>query len=283
MNKPLLTALALAVLLFSSAGLSTIEVTEANFFVGPWLIVESPTDWKIHTNTTIPLSISALVRNGSTEVVRFLYSLDGGANVTLTNLTRENDVGGYTFRGAGVLEDLAEGNHTLSAYSQDHAGREMTTSLEFMIDTTFENPITLLSPQNITYTVTNGNTTDVEFTFVSSEKINWISYWLDEFDGAPVKDGRIDGNITLTDLPLGNHKVTVTVGTVRGPYSQTVEFNVAEAEPIPFASIVGAVLGILAIAGATLLVTIKKREKIPVKMTTANFRATYVAGLDSRR
>jgi hypothetical protein len=243
-----------AVLILSAAGLQAVEVAEANFFVGPWLVVESPTDWKVYTNTTIPLSISALVRNGSTEVVCFLYSLDGGANVTLTDLTRENDVGGYTFRGVGVLENLAEGNHTLRAYSQDHAGREMSASLEFMIDTQFKNPITLLSPQNITYTASSNNKTDVELTFVSSEKINWIAYWLDDFDGAPVKDGRITGNMTLTDLPLGNHKVAVTVGTVRGPYSQTVEFTVTEPEPFPSASIAVAALLILSIAGGILLV-----------------------------
>ncbi len=128
-----------------AVGLQAVEVAEANFFVGPWLVIESPTDWKVYTNTTIPLSISALVRNGSTEVVRFLYSLDGSSNVTLTDLTRENDVGGYTFRGVGVLEDLAEGNHTIRAFSQDHSGKEMAASLEFMIDTQFKNPITLLS------------------------------------------------------------------------------------------------------------------------------------------
>lgn len=261
MNKPILTVLVLSVLLFSFMGLSIIEMAEANFFVGPWLIVESPTDWKVYTNTTIPLSISALVRNGSTEVVRFLYSLDGGSNVTLTNLKRENDVGGYTFRGTGILEGLSEGNHTIRAYSQDHAGGEMSTSLEFMIDTQFKNPITLLSPQNITYAVTSNNATDVALTFVSSEKINWISYRLDEFDGAPVRDGMIPGNMTLTDLPLGNHKVTVSVGTVRGPYSQTVEFNVAEPDPFPFASIVVAAIVIIAFAGGILLVYFKNRER----------------------
>ncbi|MCW3998859.1 MAG: hypothetical protein NWE93_01310 [Candidatus Bathyarchaeota archaeon] len=261
MNKPLPIALALSVLLISSAGLSEFEVAQANFFVGPWLVVESPTDWKVYTNTTIPLSFSALVRNGSTEVVRFLYSLDGASNVTLTDLTRENDVGGYTFRVTGVLKDLMEGNHTITVYSQDHAGTEMSASKEFMIDTQFKNPITLLSPQNITYTVDGSNKTDVALTFASTEKINWVLYLLDDFNSAPVKDGRITGNITLTDLPIGNHKVTVTVGTVRGPYSLTVEFNVAEPEPFPFATVAAAVLVALAIAGGILLVYFKKRPR----------------------
>ena len=258
MNKRLLTELVLSVLIvLSAAGLWTPELAEANFFVGPWIVVESPTDWKVYTNTTIPLSVSALVRNGTTEVVRFLYSLDGGSNVTLTNLTRENDVGGYTFRVGSVLENLAEGNHTLWAYSQDLAGTEMSKFVEFMIDAQFKNPITLLSPQNVTYTASGNNKTDVALTFASSEKIMWMSYRLDEFGGAPVKDGLIDGNMTLTDLAVGNHKVSISVGTVRGPYSQTVEFTVAEPSTFPTELVIAASVA-LAVVGVGLLVYFKK-------------------------
>ena len=150
------TALALAIILAMLAsimvGVQTLEVAEANFFVGPYITIQSPVSWKVYTNTSVPLDVEASVSYDSREIVRFLYCLDRSSNVTLANLTKTGIGGGHEYHAVTVLENLAEGNHTLKVYSQDAAGKEMSSSVKFTINTQYKYPeIVILSPQNKTY------------------------------------------------------------------------------------------------------------------------------------
>ncbi len=54
-------------------------------------------------------------------------------------------------------------------------GKEMYTSVEFMIDTHFLIPVSMMSPKNVTYTTSN-----VSLTVLCSEKINSAYYRLDD-------------------------------------------------------------------------------------------------------
>lgn len=254
------TALALAfiVALLASlmVGMQAVEVAEANFFIGPYITTQSPVSWKVYTNTSVPLDVEASVRYDSPEIVRFLYCLDRSSNVTLTNLTKTGTVGGYEFHAASVLENLAEGNHTLKAYSQDASGKEMSLSVEFMIDTHFKSPLLVLSPKNITYT-----TTDIALTYVCSEEITMSAYYqLDAIEGPPIKEGPLSGNLTLDELSIGDHKIRVDVWTVKGPFSQTIYFSVSEPEPFPTTLVIGSVIAV-AVVGLGLLIYFKKHKR----------------------
>jgi len=266
-------------------GLQAVEVAEANFFVEPYVTPHYPVSWTVYTNTSVPLDVEASVSWESPEIVRFLYSLDRRSNVTLTNLTKTDIGGGHEYHAVTVLENLAEGNHTIRIFSQDASGGEMSGSAEFMIDTHFKIPLSVLSPQNTTYF-----TTEVPLTFVCSEEITRIGnttmtyYWLN----GP-RDGHseyVSGNSTLTDLSIGSHTIIVVVWTEKGAFEETIYFNITTqtstpsttpmvapapiatpeptptAEPFPTILLTGSAIGAVAVIGAGLLVYFKKRHKL---------------------
>ena len=253
------------------AAMQTAGVAKANFFIGPFVRIDSPCDWLVYTNTSVPLSVVAVVHKDSPEIKRFLYSVDENSNLTLTGLEKAPDVEGYEFRAASVLEDLDEGNHTLKVYSQDAYGGEMSTSVEFIIDTDFKSPLSVLSPQNKTYFAT-----EVPLTFVCTEEIRrtegitMADYLLDRI-GA----GYISGNLTLTGLSIGEHELRVVVWTVKGVFSQVVHFSVSQPisisspspeptpnpEPFPTTLFVTASGVSIAIVGIGLLIYFKRRER----------------------
>jgi len=215
-------------------GASNVLVAYANFFPGDALIIYSPLSSVVYTNTSIPLSIVANVADPTPKVVSITYSIDENSNVTLTDLneTLKNPghIDGSQFYVEVTLEGLSEGNHTLRAYSLDAADRQMFATVEFVIDTSFRSPLSVLSPKNITYT-----TADVPLIFICTEEIlraedfMMADYVLDGIGAGP-----ISGNLTLTDLSTGKHELTVIVWTVKGVFSETIHFTISQTpEPTP--------------------------------------------------
>jgi hypothetical protein len=261
------TALALTLVfaLFVSlmVGVQTLEVAKANFLLAPAIIIYSPAPI-IYANTSIPLSVAVRVLHGSSEIVCVLYCVDGKSNVTLTNLTRTDNVWfdpnkwGSEFYVTSVLENLAEGNHTLKAYSQDAAGKEMSFSVEFTINTLYTYPEVLVqSPQNKTYAAT-----EVPLTFTCNKQI-WSADYILEGEGGHIP---ISGNTTLTDLTNGTHTITVRAWAEGGGASRTVRFSIdnqtSTAAPDSFpTTLVVASVSIVAIIGVGLLVYFKKRQR----------------------
>ena len=214
------------------AGMQTVEVAEANFFPGDALIIDSPIFKMVYTNTSVLLNIVANVANPTPEVVSITYCLDENSNVTLTNLNKTlrlpGHIEGSQFYAKLLLENLAEGSHTLRAYSQDAVGVQMHYSVEFFVDTHYTSPLSVLSPQNITYA-----TPEVPLTFICRET--------NRLDGNFTRAGYVlDGigsyyfyeNLTLTDLSIGNHKIDVTVWTDNYQFfSETIYFAVSNQTP----------------------------------------------------
>jgi hypothetical protein len=260
------TALALTLFfaLFVSlmAGVQTLEVAKA-FLLAPAVIIYSPAPI-LYTNASIPLSIVVRVLNGSPEIVCVLYSLDGKANLTLTNLNRTDNVWfdpykrGSEFYVTSVLENLAEGNHTLSVYSQDAYGNEMSSSVEFTVDTHYEIlEIVVLSPQNKTYAAT-----EVPLTFTFNKQI-WSADYILEGEGGHIP---VSGNTTLTGLSNGTHTLTVYVITERESASQTVYFAVSpevqqQTEPFPTALVTIVSVASLSVVAMGVLVYFKTRNR----------------------
>jgi hypothetical protein len=261
------TAVALTLILALSvsiaAGMQALEVAKANFLPAPAVIIYSPAPI-IYTNNSVQLNVGVNVLTGDPEIVYIRYSIDGNANVTLSDLMKTGqeyfapNKTGYTFHVYETLNNLAEGNHTLKVYSQDAAGKEMSFSTEFTINTHYKYPqVTILSPQNKTYT-----TTEVPLTWTCDEQIKSANYFLDE----PLYGSTtLLGNTTLTGLSNGTHTITVYAFTQKGQAnSQTVYFTVnpethQQTEPLPTTLLLALLIAsVIAVTG--LLVYFKKHK-----------------------
>jgi hypothetical protein len=258
-------ALALALILAFSfslvVGVQIIHVANANFFPGDAFFISSPTSTKVYTNTSIPLNIVASVANPTPEVVSITYSLDNNPNVTITNLNKTlrlpGHIDGSQFSAESVLENLVEGNHTLKAYSLDASGVQMSASVEFIIDTSFKSPLSVLSPQNATY-----YTTEVPLIFVSTEEIRRTEdFMMGDYLLDGIGAGYISGNLTLTGLSIGEHQLILYVWTVKGVFSETIYFSIAHPEPFPTTLAIGSAIVVVAVVGVGLLVYFKKRSR----------------------
>ena len=255
-----------ALIVTSVTGIQTLEVAKANYFPPPSIEIFSPIPAPdVHSNASVPLDVRVNVLTSEPDITFIRYSLDGKANVTLNSLTREDNVWYWTttkgvtvqgtaFRAEASLDDLADGNHTLTVHAHYADGKEMSRSREFTVDTQYKPykppELLILSPQNQTYT-----TTELPLTFAIDEPILSAHYMLDNQGGNASQS--FTGNSTLTGLSNGMHKIIVTVWTERGTASQTTYFTIAqetEPQPEPFppvllitAVLVTTVLGALAI------------------------------------
>ena len=120
--------------------------------------------------------------------------------------------------------------------------------MSFTIDT--EPPkVTVQSPEDKVY-----DATDVPLEFRVDDPDSQFSYVLDGQESVS-----INGNITLSELSNGEHNVTVYAQDVAGnaDTSETIRFSVE----LPFpATLVIAIVAIVAIIGICLLVYFKKRK-----------------------
>lgn len=243
-------------------GIQVVEVAMANFFPGDALMIYSPIYRKVYTNTSVLLNIVADVANPTPEVVSITYRLDKNPNITLTNLKKTlrspGHITGSEFYAELLLENLAEGSHTLRVYSQDAADVQMSASVEFFVDTHYTSPLSVLSPKNTTYA-----TPEVPLTFVCRETnrldgdFTRAGYILDGIGSNYIYD-----NLTLTGLSIGNHKIHVTVWTdIPSVFSETLYFSVSQPEPFPVMLVVAASVATVSVVGAAgVLVYFKKRK-----------------------
>jgi hypothetical protein len=170
----------------------------------PTITVISPQNNANYAISSIPLNYTV------NETVSWTgYSLDSQANVTITGNT--------------TLMGLLDGSHSLVVHANDTAGNMGASSMvHFTIDTTSP-AVSIVSPENMTYTVT-----DVSLNFTVSESTSWIGYSLDE-----QANNTIVENTTLVSLLDGSHSVVVyandTVGNMGA--SSTVYFTVDTTPP----------------------------------------------------
>jgi YVTN family beta-propeller protein/parallel beta-helix repeat protein len=119
--------------------------------------------------------------------------------------------------------------------------------------TTTPPQISLLSPTNMKY-----NESSVPLVFTVDRSVNWVGYSLDG-----LKNVTVTGNITLTELSSGLHRITVYANDTFGNMgaSQTVNFTVVLPQPFPTATVAAASGGsALVVVVAGLLVYFRKRD-----------------------
>ena len=167
------------------------------------------------------------------------------------------------------LTDVPEGNHTLVVYTVEGGRYEEpdpgsagfvtlyypfkitgSSSVSFTIDTVAPE-VTVLSPENKAY-----DSSYVPLNFTANESASQFSYILDG-----QKNMTIDGNVTLSGLPIGAHNITIyaqdaarNVGA-----SENIAFTVAE--PSPVALIATASGASVIVILSCLLVYFKKRKR----------------------
>jgi len=264
-------ALAFTLLLLASiiARAQTLNVAEANYFPPPSIEVFSPFPAPVvYSNASVMLNVRVNVLPSEPDITFIRYSLDGKSNITLTNLTKEDNVWYWTttkgvvtqgkaFSLEASLGNLADGTHALTVYAHYANGKEMSRSIEFTADTHYKYPeVVILSPQNKTYAAA-----EVPLIWTCDEKILSADYFLDE----PVYGSKtLPGNTTLAGLSNGTHTITVIVFTKRGQAnSQIVYFSISpepEAEPFP-TTLVIAFAVVVAVVGVGLLVYFKKHNR----------------------
>jgi hypothetical protein len=116
---------------------------------------------RIYQNSSIPLIIEVRVLETNVlnlynpQIIAISYSLDSKENTTFFNFTvgqhfpADSGKEGKALRINSMLTNLAEGNHTLEAYSLDSNGKSMATETTFTVDTTYVTPkVNIISPKN---------------------------------------------------------------------------------------------------------------------------------------
>jgi hypothetical protein len=165
---------------------------------------------------------------------------------------------GDTYYGSAILPELSEGSHNLTVWVRAQLDQITTyiplwaafsKTITFTIDTVAPN-VTVLSSESNVY-----KTSSVPLNFTVDEPFSKIEYSLDGQDNVT-----INGNTTLTELPNGDHNVTVYATDKAGNIgaSETVYFSVDV--PFPTIMVVASVTSV-AVAGVALLVYFKKRKK----------------------
>jgi hypothetical protein len=208
----------------------------------PTLSILSPhPSWeRCYSNASIPIKIGILLSETSnTEeyTPHISYNLDNGENITLTNITKgEHWAKEYplqppvSFTASATLYNLTEGNHTLSAYSFGSDGKVLSDEIIFTVDSSYKNPeLTLISPKKLTYT-----TSQVQLIFSTNKEYKNARYILDYHLESQRAQGyiSINGNITLTNLTDGTHKIILFADCYdnyhnRISISQGTSFNVS--------------------------------------------------------
>jgi hypothetical protein len=261
-------ALTLALVLFSAvAGTQLSLLAKANFVFppsNPYINIISPTNNTAYNASTISLEVTfetyktGYEYNGVSR--RFTYALDGQnpESITITNSSVAVNLGGEVFfEGSNSLANLTEGPHSLTVrvvfdyapveyYGSHHTESEETVN--FRIDSV-PPEVVLLSLENKTY-----YTSDVPLNFIVSEPDTQVAYSLDGGENVTTV-----GNTTLTNLPSGEHSVTVYAEDIAGNvgFSETIRFNI---EPFPTTLVIASVITV-AVAGAGLTVYFKKRKR----------------------
>ena len=179
-------------------GHSTLEIIISGFDdTPPTIDILSPTANVTYGERDIPLSFTVA------EPVSWSgYSLDGAANQT---------AGGNV-----TLLGVTDGPHTIVVYANDTAGNMgNSTAVQFAVDAS-PPTITVLSPENRTYSTTN-----VSLSFTLDEAASWMGYSL---DGAA--NVTLSGNTTLTSLSITPHSIIV--------YANDTLDNMGHSDPVLF-------------------------------------------------
>jgi hypothetical protein len=222
-------------------------------------IVKAPPSWNYSYNMN-NVSLSTII----CEITGVSYSMDEKESVDITQSMVPDLPGSKTILNySGTVTELSEEIHTLAVTvrsssfyrppnyppgAYETSGLVTHENVSFTVDTTLP-VISVLSLENKTY-----NIRDIPLNLKVNESVSQITYSLDG-----QKNVTITGNTTLTDLPDGEHNLTVYASDSAGNIgvSETIYFSVKV--PFPTTLVVASIV-LVAVIGAGLLVYFKKRN-----------------------
>jgi hypothetical protein len=273
-NKTLPLVMFISAFLMSMVtGLRIINMAKANpieieYTTPPIISLHSPIDNDTFSVNTVLLNLTVtkpdnwLIHGGyaaQQHLWGINYQLDGNFSDTVIVNSDLSSPLDYSVN----LTNLTDGVHSLKVYAYASGWVIQISSLTeyavpinsssntvyFTVDTTSP-MITILSLENQTYYTSN-----VPLNFTVNEVNSQISYSLDGLDNVT-----ISGNTTLTELPNGDHNVTVYATDQFGNTgaSETICFTIIAL--FPTLLVVASVI-IVAVIGAGLLFYFKKRRR----------------------
>jgi hypothetical protein len=224
MKKTLLALTIIFALFLPAIGVQSINITKANPInipTVPSIQISYPlTSTGGYVNSTVEFTVSVNMFINSPTLNSISYSLDGENPLVLEDL-KVNTVYDYgptkidykTYKTNVILEDLSEGNHTLTAYAND-----MSSSKSFTVNSYYHvTALNVISPNSIIYSNT------VPLTFAFSGEIEKAHYFL--YQGRTlVSEKALNGNMTLENLSDGIYDLYVFVTTEYGQDSKLVHF-----------------------------------------------------------
>jgi hypothetical protein len=228
--------------------------------------IASPQNNTVYTtnNIAVIFNVNTPERTGVSYLLKVYYTADWLPKDVIVYLgavrSNRHTFTEHTEHNATYVIPDGEHNLTIVAtgeggtlYSEKWYSFEMAgvSVINFTIDTT-PPKISVLSLENKTY-----NASDALLDFALNEPVSQISYVLDGGENLT-----IECNTTLTDLPNGEHNVTVYATDLAGNVgsSETITFTVAKPDPFPTALVIAAFVIVAVIVVAGLLVYFKKRN-----------------------
>jgi hypothetical protein len=134
------------VLILAVSIVASLQLVNANYLPPPSLEIALPISAPaIYAESSVPLQVIVNVEPDAPDITSISYSIDGKAHVTISNIDREENMWYWTstegvlaqgtaFRANTSMTNLAEGTHTVTVYSRDAEGNEMTKSVDFTVD-----------------------------------------------------------------------------------------------------------------------------------------------------
>ena len=249
------------------------KMARANFFHPahpmPYIEVLSPQP-QIYNQSTVLLDTSTYcgqseyLEDNTTvnyETIKWLvFNLDGKVqplewtfppNTYAPSLNKSGYAIPYTSYARTNLTDLSEGEHFLMVYGETTFNSSISANVTFAV---YTKPMQMafLSLENKTY-----SSTSIPLDFAVDRITSWMGYSLDNQSNMTVY-----GNTTLTDLPMGSHKLVVYANDTYGNMgiSETIYFTIAE--PFPTSLVMtSSVTVAIVIVSLGLLVYFKKRKR----------------------
>lgn len=144
----------LTLVISMAASLQVVDLVSANYYPPPSIEIFSPVSASVYRESSVQLYVRVNALLDESSAIRYVrYCLDGKANITLTDLAREDRLYYWTSQkgviatGNGfivntTIDNLSEGKHTLIVYSHAADGKEMSRSIEFTVDYDYVPPQT---------------------------------------------------------------------------------------------------------------------------------------------
>jgi hypothetical protein len=256
----------------------------------PAILIRSPENNTVHTVDAVSLSIDVTIGDSNTASYRVFEEIYYETDWKPNNVSLYQNVWDpyqYTWHSAdfssepppGITEfseivnltGIPDGDHSIMVYAVEVGEYFLNVTqsridnrnfahyynnfnitacslVRFTVDTA-PPEVSILSLENKTY-----YSSEIQLDFTVSEKSSLITYSLDGQENET-----ITGNITLTNIPCGEHNVTV-YATDRAGHSgasETIFFSVEEPFPI---TIVIAPVASVAVVGVGLILYFKKRK-----------------------